>query len=277
MSTPPALRLTTRAFIAVLLVLLFVLFLRSWLQIELQQRGMDRKYAGDLSYLAVFPLVVLMYWAVLREQLHFIAKLFDPGDLSWRLVLTAVVIGILMRVAWWSQLVARVSFGITRSDDPAAIVGPAFLLDCPPPLVIGLGFLVMAVLVPVTEEIVHRGVVQSALVHRGRVVAIASSALIFAVFHPPSSYVFVFLFGIVFGLQFWNAGTLWSTLITHATYNALVQLDWRCLQTQWNPPGPSLPLWTEGTAATASLVVCATFVLWLVTRPAGGARIEPRQ
>ena len=39
----------------------------------------------------------------------------------------------------------------------------------------------------------------------------------------------VFLMGVVLGTQFWNTRTLWTTIVTHATYNGLVQFDWRCL------------------------------------------------
>jgi hypothetical protein len=75
------------------------------------------------------------------------------------------------------------------------------------------------------EETVNRGLLQSAFAHKGPLTAILISAVFFTALHPPSSYWFVFLMGLVIGTQFWLTGSLWTTIITHATYNGLAQLD----------------------------------------------------
>lgn len=276
MSSVPSIRLPRRVLIAVIVIMTFALIARSWLQLELEARGIDRDFASDVAFLVMPPILLLMLAPVLRGQLGFLAGLFQRQQLTLRLVLTAVAVGVLMRLTWWSKLVAGGSFGILRNNDPLAVIGPAFVFECPAPVVLGLGLLVMAVLVPLTEEILHRGVIQSALVHRGPVVAIGVSAVVFTAFHTPSSYAFVFLFGIVLGIQFWCARTLWATLITHATYNALIQFDWRCLQGQWNPPAAELPLTGPGIAATGLGVASLAAVLWLVTRGRSGAPEAPR-
>jgi membrane protease YdiL (CAAX protease family) len=135
--------------------------------------------------------------------------------------------------------------------------------------------MVMAVLIPLMEETIHRGLLQSAFMHAGPLRAILISAMVFTVFHPPSSYWFVFLMGIVLGVQFWLTGTLWTSMITHAVYNGLIQLDWRCLQGLWNPPPESLPLLIPGAIALATLVVVLLLVVAILLYQRAGAQDAP--
>ncbi len=276
MSITRAIRLKPTTFVAITLALVFVLFVRSYLLLELRKHGYDTAYAKDLSYLVVPPLLVLMLFPVLGQHKEFISWLLRRHRLTLRLVVSAIALGVLMRVVWWSQLIARVSFGLTTNHNPDALVGPVFHFACPPPQVIGLGFLVMALLVPVMEEVVHRGLIQSALAHKGRVVAVLLSALVFAVFHTPSSYVFVFVMGIVLGVQFWNTQTLWPSVITHATYNGLIQIDWRCLHASWNPRQDELPLLWPGTVALCLLIISLIAAVSLLSTSDAGVHDTPR-
>ena len=201
--------------------------------------------------------------------------LFGRHALTLRLVLAATALGVTMRALWWSQLVAGISFGLTVNDDPVAAVGQSISWNCPPAGALLLGVLVMALLVPLMEEALHRGLVQSALAHRGPVPAVMMSATIFTVFHPPTSYGFVFLMGLILGAQFWLTGSLWATMITHAIYNGLVQFDWRCLQGQWNPPADSLPQTIPGLLALGVLMFSLLASLALLRCQKAGARCAP--
>jgi len=67
----------------------------------------------------------------------------------------------------------------------------------------------------------------------------------------------------VFGIQYWKSGSLWPSLISHATVNALIQLDWRCLNGQWNPPAGALPLWQVGVPAALVLLVASASAILL--------------
>lgn len=276
MPETPAIRLNKTEFIAIILASVVVLFVQSYLRLELQKRGLDTAHAKDLSYLVVPPLLLLLLFPVLGQYKEFVSGLLRRRRLTLRLVLSAIALGVLMRVVWWSQLIARVSFGLTTNRDPDALVGPVFHFACPPPQVIGLGFLVMALLIPVMEEVVHRGLIQSALAHKGRVVAVSVSALVFAVFHTPTSYVFVFVMGVVLGVQFWNTQTLWPSVITHATYNGLIQIDWRCLHGGWNPRQDELPLLMPGTAALSLLTIALIAAAWLLSTSDAGVQDAPR-
>lgn len=248
-------------FVAVLLALVAALFARAYLQIILRESNYDRLYAADLSYLVVPPILVLLLFPVLKTNSDELRQQLATKNLSTRLVLSAVGLGVMMRLAWWAQLAAGVSFGVYRNGDTSAVAGPVFELRCPPLEVLMIGILVMAVLVPIIEEVVHRGLIQSALHRFGPWVAITGSALVFTVFHPPGGWWFVFVAGLVFGTQYWITGSLWSSLITHATINLMIQFDWRCLRGQWNPPAHELPLVMPGSIALLLLVALGASIL----------------
>lgn len=276
MSHPSALRIPLRNIVALILTLVFALFLRTYLRLELIALGFQSDTAGDLSYLLVVPVIVLMLLPLVWNYREFLFRLLNRRHLTLRLILSAIATGILMRLIWWSQLIVRVSFGFPRNSDPDAVVGPVFAFACPPPHIISLGVLVMAILVPIIEEFLHRGVIQTAFMHKGRTHAILVSAVVFTLFHPPSSYAFVFVMGIVFGLQYWKTQTLWASMITHATYNGLIQLDWRCLHGTWNPTPEQLPAEGPGLVAIGILIVASACVIWLLTCISAGAPSTPR-
>ena len=235
--------------IAVLAATTAALFARSWLQMRLLEDGVQRYYAADLSFLVVPPIFLVLALPVFYQDRAFLVEQFRPRGLSLAIVWRAIAVGFLIRGLWWATTVASIAFGVIRNDNPNAIEGPIFSFQCAPAEVVLLGFLVMAVMVPITEELTHRADIQTALRRRGPIVAIAASAVIFAVFHPPSSWPFTFFAGVVFGIQYWNTGSLWPSVISHATVNGLIQVDWRCLHGIWNPPASDLPLWRLGILA----------------------------
>lgn len=260
----------------VLIALTAALVLRSWLQIQLRQSGHDPAIAADLSYLVVPVILIVLLSPLWASEKDFLADQFRLSDLSWRIAFRAIAIGLTIRLMWWSQLVAGVSFGIYAATNTDAVVGPVFSFQCAAPWVVLLGFVVMGLLVPVIEEIVHRGYVQTALCKRGPIVAILSSALVFAVFHSPGSWSFALLAGIAFGAQYWVTGNLWSSCISHATVNGLIQVDWRCFSGQWNPLAADIPLMGPGLAAIAFLVGGFVALLFLLRKTATEAPLAPR-
>jgi membrane protease YdiL (CAAX protease family) len=272
---PPVARIPFRHLLVIILAQTFALMIQAWLSRTLLAQGYEKPQAHYLAYLVVPPTLLLMLLPVLSEHRDFLTQLFRRNALTIRLALAAVALGVTMRAIWWSQLIARISLGITVNDDPQAIAGPAYTWACPPLPALLLGVLVMAVLIPVMEETIHRGVIQSAFVNKGPVAAILASSIVFTAFHPPSSFVWVFIMGLVMGAQFWLTGTLWASMITHATYNGLVQLDWRCLRGQWNPPADSLPQLLPGTVALTVLVIASLLVFGLLRWQRAGAPGTP--
>jgi membrane protease YdiL (CAAX protease family) len=272
---PPALRLPFRQLLVIVLALLFALIVQAWLSRFLHAHGYEALQAHYLAYLVVPPILLLMLAPVLHEHRDFLQRLFSPRGFTLKIAFAAIALGVASRLVWWAQLAARVSLGISVNEDPQAIVGPAFSWACPPFPSLLLGLVVMAVLIPLMEETIHRGLLQSAFVHKGPLPAILFSAAVFTVFHPPSSYWFVFLMGVMLGVQFWLTRTLWATILTHATYNGLIQFDWRCLQGQWNPPPESLPLMVPGIVALAALAGALLLVILLLRIQRAGARTAP--
>ena len=280
MSISPALpdqRKPVKAFIfAILLFETFALFVRSYVQLELRESGLSADDAKHLSYLVVPIILGILMYPILRDNQAYLCGLFETKYLRPRLIITAVAVGMLARIVWWSQLVARISFGVTTNSDPSATVGPEFSFGCPGLHWLLLGILVMAVLVPFIEEIINRGLIQSSLMRQNRLFAIIVSAFLFAVYHPFAGIPFVFVFGVVFGIQFANTRTLWATVITHATYNGMLQIDWGCAQTRWNPRPDDLPLICAGTIALLTLVFSMTAICYLISAKWTGASTAPR-
>ena len=261
---------------AVLVATIAALVGRAWLQIRLIQDGAQPLVAADISYLVVPPILILLLFPLWRSEKTFLISQFDRKKLTWKLALSAIAIGVLVRLLWWSQLIAGVSFGIYTSSDPNAIVGPTLSFQCASPTIVLLGFIVMAILVPLIEEIVHRGYFQTALRHRGAIVSVLLSALVFAIFHKLASWPFAFLAGVIFGTQYWVTRSLWSSLISHATINGLIQVDWRCLSGQWNPRADELPLLLPGVTAVLVLVSSLLLLFFLIHKMATEARNSPR-
>lgn len=269
-------KLTSKDVVATLLVVVFVLFLGAWFRIRLMAAGYEPDYAKDLVGVLEFFLLAIMLWPVIEKNLSYVANLFAPRGLSVRLVATAIAIGVLARIAWWSQILARTSFGMQQNPNLTAMTGPDISFGCPPTQVISLGILVAVLLIPISEELVYRGLLQSYLFKYGAAVSAAGSATIFTLSHRPDSYVFVFAAGLIFGILFWNVRNLWVPIIAHGTYDGLVQLDWRCMRTVWNPSPADLPLIVPGIASTV-ILLCATAGIVLLTstrwiRPESRAR-----
>lgn len=257
---------------AVLVATTSALVARSWLQIQLIQNGMPRMLAEDVSYLIVPPILLLLLFPLWRIEKTFLKDQFRRQALTRRAAVTAIVIGLLIRLMWWSQLIAGVSFGVYMSADPNTVIGPAVSFRCASPAVVFLGFFVMVFLVPLIEEIANRGYVQTALKKRGVTLAVLVSAAIFAIFHRLSSWPFAFFAGIVFGAQYWSTRSLWSSFISHATVNGLVQIDWRCLSVIWNPRPESIPMLGPGLVSVFLLTTCAIGLLAVLRKMATEAR-----
>jgi membrane protease YdiL (CAAX protease family) len=250
--------------VAALLATVATLVSRAWLQIQLVEEGMPRLQASDLSYIATLPILVLLVLPLLRTDKRFVAQQFCAMGISMQTFLAAIFIGLLFRVAWWSQLVARICFGLTSGDGGISNAGLSFSYQCPALSIIGLGILVSAVLIPVIEEVVHRGYVQSFLKSRGPVVAIVLSSIIFTFFHRFEDWGFAFVAGTILGTMYWLSGSLWAPVITHAVINFTPQLTWRCMSLKWNPSTDSLPLTGPGMLSLSVFVVSTAGMAWLL-------------
>ena len=260
---------------AALLALAAALLCRAWLQVTLETAGVDRTFAADLSYFIVPPVLLVLLLPVLHADRGFLRALFRCKTVNARLHLIAVAIGLLLRIAWWSQLVARVSFGWQSSTDPLAIVGPVVNFSCPPAAAMAAGVVVATLLIPPIEELIHRGYVQTRLHSRGPVLAIATSTLLFVVFHRTSGWGLALAGGAVLGTMYWVSGSLWPSIVTHSVVNLEPQITWRCLNLHWNPVADSLPLWSVGMPATLVFCLSTGLAAWLVHAKCGRRERAP--
>jgi membrane protease YdiL (CAAX protease family) len=254
-----------RALVAVILLLCFILFLQAWTTLALRAAGYPLPLAEHLPRLVGLPLLFAAAWLIVRSDGQKPAPLF-AARLRFPWVLAAVAVGLLARVAEWAQITARGAFGLlpgARAADPLPF---ALGWNCPDAGVLFLAFVVWLLLVPVTEEFVHRGIVQNAFRPRGAFVAILLSALIFMFAHPPATYPTVLVMGLIFGLQYWNTGVLWYPVLTHAVYDGLIPIDQLCLRLAWNPAVESLPAWQPGLASLGVLVAALVSVVLLLRK-----------
>lgn len=83
--------------------------------------------------------------------------------------------------------------------------------------------LAIVVGVPLTEEILFRGLVQRALESMlARPVAVLASAACFAAVHDPNSVLPVFVVGLLLGLLAARTGSLAAPVLVHAAFNAIM-------------------------------------------------------
>jgi CAAX protease family protein len=267
---------TGTTLLAILSIEAFALVLRAALQLELQEHGLSGSYAADLGYLIVPPVVFLLLLPLLRLRRESLLRALDPRSIGLRAILAAAVVGLLARLAWWCTVVMRVALGLVAGPGPAFGTGLQLRWSCPPATQLALALLVWVVLVPVVEEIVNRGLVQASLQPRGRWFAIVLSALLFAACHNPPAMPFALAMGIVFGVQFANSRSLWSTIVSHAAYDGAVLFDWRCLRSSWTVATPDLPLMAPATIAGAGLLLCTAAIFALIRLERPGTQDAPR-
>lgn len=275
MSGQASLNLPRKSFVAVLLVLIWTLFSEAWLETWLVESGHSIEYVGFYAKLVILPFTVGLVWLIVSTSNAQPVKLFIKKTPGTKLIVFAVMVGVLLRVAWWAQLTARISFGITSSSDPDVRADFSAAFVCPDWQLIVLAGLVWIIWVPVTEEFVHRGVIQGALSRKGPNTAILVSSVLFALVHSPDNFVWVFVVGAALGLLYWVARTLWIPIVSHATYDGLIIFDRLCLQLNWNPSGGNLPLLVQGFTAILVFTGCVLLILKLIYRVRAERDLSP--
>lgn len=259
--------------IAIMIFQVAALFARSMLELSLMDDGWSRAVAEDLSYLAVPPILLLLMFPYLKRCQGPLLSLFRRSDLTVRLAVFSVLLGLSLRLAYWATLTVLMAFGVVGNADPDAIIGPILGFQCPPPAVLLLSIVVMAVLVPVIEEIVNRGFILHRLLPRGRAVAVTATAVLFAVLHKPGTYPVAFVVGVILAIQTLNFRSLWGAVIAHAAFNAAAILDWECFRIVWNPPvsDPAL-VRLAALSAPVALLSLSLAVLLASEKAAGAAK-----
>lgn len=199
--------------IAVGVYVLGISFVGYWmLQQPDEQAAFRINIAGALNFALGFAGLLGAYLYRVRDWRAFG---FRPTTLKWiaiSIVLGVMGFGLIFIVeAVYFHFITEVN---TQADfQAAANGGVASIL---------LLLFTSAVLGPIGEELVFRGVAQSALEKYGSWVALIGSSLMFAAIHGPSViFVDAFVMGLFFGAVFRLSGSIWPAVTLHVIYNGL--------------------------------------------------------
>ena len=262
--------------VAIMLFQVAALFLRSLVDGKLVDAGADRELAKNLSYLLVVPVVeIVLFWPILRDNRHALFSLFR-APASWRhLIIAAVSLGIAARLAGWSFIVFAAGFGVAGEVAPGLGTELMLWYSCPPLPELMIATLVVAMLIPVGEEVINRGLILGTLVgneSKAHVsIAVVVSATLFAIMHEPNGMPAAFLIGLLFAVQTLRSQSLLPSIISHAAYNFMRILDWICLRIVWHPE-PSVPQvqWIGAAALLVGLLMTIA-ACWLTLKARTGA------
>lgn len=244
------------------------LLVREFVRAAMIDHGVDAASAKHLSALAGFAMLGVLMWPVLAERMSEVRALFQrPG--SWvRLVASSVAVGLALRAMSWALAIALVQLGFKGPADPAGAAGPLFWWQCPPATYLALSLVVMALLTPLVEETINRGLFLCSLLPRRRVAAVVLSAALFAVLHTVHDMAVAAIFGVVVAIQMLHYRTLWGPMIAHGTFNGMTAVDWDCLKGIWIPAENSLSM---GVLAMSVAVFCLLAATKLAMHPRAGA------
>ena len=252
--------------VAIVIFQIAALFTRTFLESRLIASGEPKPFAQDLSYLVVPPILIVLMYPILRQHGPYLRSLLRRQDLALRLVVLSVLLGITLRMTYWGGLISLISFGVIRNSYLNAVVGSAISFGCPEPGILALSLLVVSLLVPLIEETINRGLILQSLMRRGRFFAVVWSSVLFAIMHDPQAIVVSFLAGLFLAVQMIHYKTLWAPLVTHATYNAVVVLDWECISVHWNPIETTPAMIGTGLIAMALAAVGISLSLYLARK-----------
>lgn len=199
----------------------------------------------------VFVIVPGLLWIAVRR-------------LPWRATMRLYPIG--WRTALWSALIGLICWPIMAGI--AVIIELALSLIGPGPefpwptgwLESAIYAAVFIVLAPLTEEPVFRGFVLGAWLRRGTVPGLILAGFLFALLHSQLAAIVPLTFlGIALGLLVHRSGSIYSSMIAHASYNAIATVF------VIFPPLREIPEWPFVVAAIV-LTPLAILLLWLFAR-----------
>jgi membrane protease YdiL (CAAX protease family) len=238
------------------------LIVREFVRLRLGEFGVSPGKADHLSAAVGFILLGLLLAPVLWPERAGLRHLFRLPDRWPRIVLSALLAGILLRVASWSIAIGVALSG--RHGLPHAPTPATFWWHCPPADYLLLSMLVLALATPVVEETVNRGIVLGGLLARGSRLPLPLSAIVFAMFHAPDNMPVAFLFGLTAGRMMARDRCLLGPVVAHATFNGLTTLDWDCLGGAWTP--------AEVSPHATLIAFALAIVPWLVSWQLAGGR-----
>lgn len=227
----------------------------AYAQTRLQENDELSAIAYYLGWLVVPVTLGILMASILKQNWGTIRSLLHIRHLSIRLVLASVAMGVSLRLAIWGGLIGNAGLQILTFSGPESTIGPLLFFDCPSSSTLALMVLVSVIMIPLLEEVLNRGFILHALLKRGRWPAILVSSILFGIYHAPHMIGPAIIFGIFFAVQHLNAQTLWASVISHMTFNAMAIVDVDCLSGAWNPTEVTTVSAVVGILAIALMVM----------------------
>lgn len=139
------------------------------------------------------------------------------------------------RAAAWKWLFIGIALGVAAFGASFAIEKIYFSFIMEPntqgdfqaaakagPLALFMLIVTGAILTPLGEEFLFRGVIANALNRYGAWIGVVGSAAIFAVVHGLSVILpLAFMAGLITGWLFWKTRSIWPGVVVHVVYNGL--------------------------------------------------------
>ncbi|MGI9260454.1 MAG: CPBP family intramembrane glutamic endopeptidase [Woeseiaceae bacterium] len=250
---------------AVLLFQVSALFMRSVMEALLVTNGTDLAAAKYLGAASGFVALGLFLVPVIRDNWLGLKRQFAKHGSGLQLIAASIALGALLWVAN-SQvlLLASTLDWLTVADQLHAAV-PVYNFACSGESILLLAVPIMSVLTPVFEETCSRGLILQSLLPRGRLRAILISSVLFTILHKPETYATAFVFSLFVATQALNWRSLWGPIVTHGTFNLLVEFERTCIDAYWLAGRVQ---WEVGSVLQISLSVLAFCLLiscWLVS------------
>ena len=136
-----------------------------------------------------------------------------------------------LRTALWSVLIGLACWPVvagmaTLLDQLLSRIGPYPATPLPQNLTESAMYaLTFIVLAPLTEEPIYRGFILQAWLRRGKWVGIVVSGILFGLLHSQIAPLLpLTFFGIVLGILAYRGGSVLSSILAHASYNAAATL-----------------------------------------------------
>ena len=205
------------------LFLLFALAAREFLRITLIKRGAPATTATDASTFAGIVLLTATLWPLFHRFRLSLSRFFQRPKSIPATMIAGLIGGVLCRLLDWVLL-------LTNKGHVDQLLSAT--IDCATPEVESTAIVALAL--PLAEEITHRGVLLAGLIPFGTLIAILVTALVFAVLH--TTLLSPFVFGVVSAALALRTGSLWVPLIAHCTFNLLSITEAACLRVVTNNP-----------------------------------------
>ncbi len=215
--------------------------------------------APFLPFLDVLGYAIILFVG-LRQTRRPVRQIFSfrPVRAAWLLPVVPLTIGTGILVSEVDNLTRRV-FPVPPiiTELFGDLLGPDLL-----------SFLSVAVVAPVAEELLFRGLILQGFLARYRLgFAIAASAVIFALFHlNPYQYFTAFVAGIILGWLFLRTRSLWTCIAAHAFYNGQLWVLANLLSLGipgYDAPSPGAvefqPLWFDA----VGIILLGAAIVWL--------------